>query len=159
MILFSMNPHKKDPKNPKIPVGDMNFITGERDDFLDSRRPTRRTALGFADGRGFHPDSDIHETKDGLIIVMEIPGMDREEVDIKLEGRRITVSGSREFVKDKPDEEIIRLERGFGSFSRTFELPDGLNLDAIAAKLDLGVLTISVPIRQTQRTIPVEPGD
>ncbi|HDS29864.1 MAG TPA: Hsp20/alpha crystallin family protein, partial [Firmicutes bacterium] len=86
-------------------------------------------------------------------------GMERDQIDLKLEGRRLTVSGSRNFVKEHPDEAFVRLERGFGSFVRAFEIPPDADTDSISARLDLGILTITIPRAKQEITIPVEQAD
>ena len=92
------------------------------------------------------------------MITLEVPGIARDQIDISVEGNRLSISGSRDFVRDDPDEEFVRLERGFGSFKRVFEIPSGIDTQSVTATLDLGVLTILVPRQSGRREIPVESG-
>jgi HSP20 family protein len=132
------------------------FFSDDLEDLFETHRPYGRSETGFLAGRSFRPAADVYESPEGLVISLDVPGLERDQVALKLEGRRMTVSGSREFQREHPDEEFVRLERGFGSFRRVFEIPSDVDADGISAKLDNGVLTITVPRRTEHRTIPVE---
>jgi HSP20 family protein len=148
-----------DPKKPRGPFDVPVFLTDELGDLFEAHRPYGRSETGFLTGRSFHPAADVYETAEALMIVLEVPGMERDQIDIRLEGGRLVVAGSRGFVKSRADEEFVRLERGFGSFARAFEVPQDADTDAITAKLDLGVLTITIPRRNQSLTIQVEQAD
>lgn len=133
----------------------MFFQDGAKDLF-ETHRPFSRSETGFTAGKSFRPAADIFEAEDGLLISLDVPGLERDQVEIELDGRRLIVSGSRDFVRDHPGEEHVRLERGFGSFRRAFEVPRAFDPDRITAKLDQGVLTILVARRGERRSIEVE---
>ncbi len=157
-----MSAQTPDRKDPPDPFDDPLFPCEDIEDMFETHRPFGRSETGFLAGRSFHPTANIYESPDGLIITLEIPGIDRKDVDLKIEGNRLMVSGSRHFVRDHPDEKCIRIERGFGSFRRVFEIPADTDPDRITAKLDLGVLTIEIPMRSRMDTpceIRVESGE
>ena len=145
-----------DPKDPRDPFGESMFFSDDLGDLFETHRPYGRSETGFLAGRSFHPAADIFESPLGLVITLEVPGMEREQIDIAVEGRRLTISGSRDFVREHPDEEYVRLERGFGSFRRVFEIPQDIDPQSVTAKLDLGVLTILIAKSGEPRSIPVE---
>ena len=151
------------PKNPKHsidPFGDKMFFSDDLGDIFDSHHPYGRPETGFLAGRSFNPAVDIHECADGLLISLEVPGMRREEINLELNENVLTVTGSRNFKKDHEQEEHIRLERGFGSFRRMFEVPGDINPSAVSAKLENGVLMITVPrLQKGPLNIPVISGD
>jgi len=99
----------------------------------------------FAPGpAGWNPPVDLHETPDNYVVTAELPGLSREDVEIHLHDGRLTLSGSRRERGD-PCEQYHRVERGHGSFRRTFQLPIPVDADHIVADLRDGVLTVICP--------------
>lgn len=95
--------------------------------------------------RGFLPAVDIRETPEQLTLVAELPGLDKNDVQITIENQVLTISGERNFQKETKDETCHRIERSYGSFTRSFTLPTQLKTDKVEAKFDKGVLTVVVP--------------
>jgi HSP20 family protein len=97
-------------------------------------------------GRGalYVPDFDVKETEEGFVFKADVPGIQASEIDVKLVNNRLTVSGHREEEKSKKGETFFAYERSYGSFSRSFVLPEGADADKIDADLRDGVLTITV---------------
>ena len=93
---------------------------------------------------GWIPPIDVHETADEYVITAELPGLRRNDVQIQVRDGRIQISGQRP-ERDVPCEQYHRVERGHGSFSRTFELPLPVNTDHVTADLHDGVLTVVCP--------------
>jgi HSP20 family molecular chaperone IbpA len=151
-----MCPEPPNPKNPPDPWDDSIFFGDSLGDLFEAHRPWGRSEISFLAGRSFRPASDVFESPDGLVITLEVPGIPREKIDLKVEGNLLTISGSRDFERENPDDESVRLERGFGSFRRVFEIPIGTNPESITAVLDLGVLTITVPGHRERMIIEVE---
>jgi HSP20 family protein len=99
----------------------------------------------FAPGPGgWVPPCDLHETADGYVLTAEVAGVRREDIQIQLQEGRLTVSGTRP-ERCAPCEQYHRMERGHGSFSRTFSLPVPVDQSRIAAELHDGVLTVTCP--------------
>ncbi|MBM3817491.1 MAG: Hsp20/alpha crystallin family protein [Acidimicrobiia bacterium] len=99
----------------------------------------------FAPGpAGWVPPVDLHETPDRYVITAELPGLRREDLDIQMHDGQITISGVRR-EREAVCEQYHRVERGHGSFSRTFHLPVPVDVDAISADLRDGVLTVTCP--------------
>jgi HSP20 family protein len=88
---------------------------------------------------------DVKETKDAFIFKADIPGIDSKDVEIKLQQNRLTVSGKREQEKSEKGETFYAYERCYGSFARSFTLPEGVDADKIEAELKEGVLTLKLP--------------
>ena len=104
--------------------------------------------------RGFLPAVDIRETPEQLMIVAELPGLDKKDVNITLENQVLTLAGERNFEKETKDETCHRIERSYGSFTRSFTLPNNLRVDKIEAKFDKGVLSIVIP--KSEETKPLK---
>lgn len=99
----------------------------------------------FAPGpAGWAPPVDLHETDSQYVVTAEVPGLKREDIQIHLQEGRLTLSGSRR-ERSVACEQYHRIERGHGTFSRTFHLPLPITQDAITADLKDGVLIVLVP--------------
>ena len=99
----------------------------------------------FAPGpSGWAPPVDLYETDDRYVITAEVSGLTREEVQIQVHDGRLTLSGARSEAASRCDQ-FHRVERGHGSFSRSFQIPLPIEVEAITADLKDGVLTVVVP--------------
>ena len=93
---------------------------------------------------GWIPPIDVHETADEYVIKAELPGLGRDDVHIQVQDGRVQISGQRR-ERQVPCEQYHRVERGHGSFSRTFELPLPVLAEQVTADLRDGVLTLVCP--------------
>lgn len=93
----------------------------------------------------FAPALDVEESEDGFTLVIELPGVSPEDVDITLEENVLTVSGERNFYAGKEADGFRRVERSFGRFHRAVRLPDRVAGDRVEADYRDGLLTITVP--------------
>jgi len=113
----------------------------------------------FAPGpAGWQPPVDLYETTDAYVLTAEIPGMDRDDIDIQTGEGHLTLSGVRQ-ERAMACEQFHRLERGHGSFQRTFQLPLPIDAAAVTADLKDGVLTVRIPklAGPSTRRIPITP--
>jgi HSP20 family protein len=93
---------------------------------------------------GWIPPIDVHETAEEYVITAEIPGLGRGDIEIQVNEGHLTISGHRR-ERDVPCEQFHRVERGHGTFTRTFELPLPVDDDRVTADLHDGVLTVICP--------------
>jgi HSP20 family protein len=93
----------------------------------------------------FAPKFEVHETKDAYVFKADVPGIEDKDLDITLTGNRLTVSGKREAEGREEGVTYYAYERSYGSFSRSFTLPEGSDFDHAAAEVKSGVLTVSIP--------------
>lgn len=91
------------------------------------------------------PALDVFDEKDDLIVKAEIPGMTKDEIDIRLDGNTLTIKGEKKKEEEVKEENYYRCERTFGSFSRTIELPMDVKTDKVNATFTNGVLEIRLP--------------
>lgn len=96
-------------------------------------------------GWGFVPAFEVKETKDSYIFKADMPGVKDEDLDISLTGDRITISGKRETEKQEDSDRFYAYERSFGSFTRSFTLPEGVDAEHCSAELKDGVLNLRLP--------------
>ena len=95
----------------------------------------------------FLPTFDIKETKDAYVIQADLPGVKEEDVEVSLNGNVMTISGKREQEQREEGDQDYAVERSYGTFARSFSLPEGANVDDIKADLKNGVLTLHAPKR------------
>ncbi len=95
----------------------------------------------------FVPPVDIYEDEHSIQLKLEVPGIDEKDLDIKVENNTLTVSGERKFEKEEKEENFRRVERRYGSFTRSFTLPNTVNTEDINASYDNGVLNIRLAKR------------
>jgi HSP20 family protein len=110
-------------------------------DLLAIQQRLQRFAPGPA---GWVPPVDLFETPDQYVLIAEVPGLQQDDLQIQLHDDNLTVSGVRRD-GDTPCEQYHRIERGHGTFSRTFHLPQPVDAEGITADLREGVLTITCP--------------
>ena len=110
-------------------------------DLLTLQQRLDRFAAGPA---RWMPPVDLFETREGYTITAEVPGLQRSDLEIQLEGARLSVSGARRD-RDASCEQYHRIERGHGTFTRVFELPLAVDGSHITADLRDGVLTVTCP--------------
>jgi HSP20 family protein len=91
----------------------------------------------------FNPAIDVRANDAEVALVCDVPGVKQEDIEITLENRVLTIKGTRRF--DSRENERVTLGRAYGSFSRSFTLPDSLDEDQLAAELSEGVLTVRIP--------------
>src|SRR5208282_949232 len=95
----------------------------------------------------FVPPVDVYEDEHSVQLKLEVPGIDEKDLDVKVENNTLTVSGERKFEKEEKEENFRRVERRYGSFTRSFTLPSTVSTEDINASYDNGVLTIRLAKR------------
>jgi HSP20 family protein len=116
--------------------GDMNRLF---DRFFEGRSANGSTA------RRWIPAMDLVETEDHLVLRGDLPGMTQDDVDIEIKDNVLTVSGERKAEHDERGEGYHRVERSFGSFSRSLTLPQGVDAGGVEANFENGVLEVQIP--------------
>ena len=102
--------------------------------------------LGGTDAPGWTPAVDLYETAADFILTADLPGLSRDQIDISVDNDRIVIRGERVGGPgDMPCEQFHRVERGHGRFSRSFALPEAIDVEHVAADLKDGILTVRIP--------------
>jgi HSP20 family protein len=94
------------------------------------------------------PAVDINETEHELVVKADLPGVDPKDLDIRVENNVLSIRGERKFEKKVNEDNYLRVERAYGSFSRSFSLANTVNPEGIKADYQNGVLTLNVPKRE-----------
>lgn len=113
------------------------------------------SSLGAATNRRrFDPEVDVRISENEVLVVCDLPGVKHDELDVTVQNRVLTIRGSRTF-ESKGNEQVV-LGRSYGSFVRSFTLPETIDEGKLAAKLADGVLTVSIPKHPKPQPIKVQ---
>lgn len=125
-------------------------------DFARSDGETEALAMG-----SFIPPVDIYEDNQQLTLKLEVPGIPENNLDVRVENQTLTVRGERSFDKNEKEENFHRIERRYGSFTRSFTLPQTVDTNSIRASYEHGVLTIHLAKKEAAkpRQVKVEIGN
>lgn len=111
---------------------------------------------GDARRSGFTPAVDIFEDKEGFHVKAELPGVKPEEVHVNVENNMLTLRGERKLEKEDKREGYHRIERAYGSFQRSFVLPNSADAEKVHAEMKDGVLAVLIPKKATAQSRRVE---
>ncbi len=93
----------------------------------------------------FAPAVDVYEDEHNVTLKIEVPGIDEQDIDVRVENNTLTVHGERKIEKEEKEENYRRVERQYGSFTRTFNLPPTVDAEKVQADYDKGVLKVTLP--------------
>jgi HSP20 family protein len=102
------------------------------------------------------PSVDIFENKDQIVLEAELPGMKPEDVDISIENNVLTIHGERKFEKKDEGDNFHRVERSYGSFTRSFTLPPTVSSENVSAEFENGVLHLTLAKREEAKPRRIE---
>jgi HSP20 family protein len=104
------------------------------------------------------PSMDISETKESLVVKVEVPGMDQKDIRISLQENLLTITGEKRQEKEEKEERYHRIERSYGAFTRGVRLPVGVDGSKVAATFKNGLLTVTLPKTPAAKgtTIPIK---
>jgi len=109
-------------------------------------------------GRRWIPAMDLVETDDHLVLRADLPGLDREDIEIEVKDNVLTVAGERKGEHEEKGEGFHRVERSFGRFSRSLDLPQGIDAGEVDAQFDRGVLEVRIPKPEERKPTRIEIG-
>ena len=114
-------------------------------------RMNRLFNASFNEGRdeslttsSFAPAVDVYEDEHSVTLKIEVPGIDEKDIDVRIENNTLTVHGERKLEKDEKEENYRRIERQYGSFTRTFTLPNTVDTEGASASYEKGVLKVKL---------------
>ena len=94
---------------------------------------------------------DIYETENELVVKADLPDVNEKDIDIRIENNTLTITGERKFEEQVSKDNYLRVERAYGTFSRSFSLPNTVNTEAIQADYHNGLLTVHLPKREESK--------
>ena len=92
----------------------------------------------------FAPPVDIYEDEHNITLKLEVPGIDEKDIDVRIDNNTLTVHGERKIEKEEKEENYRRIERQYGSFTRTFTLPNTVDTESVSANYEKGVLKVKL---------------
>jgi HSP20 family protein len=110
-----------------------------RESYNDAGAEQSLTSSSFA------PAVDVYEDEHQVTLKIEVPGIDEKDIDVRVENNTLTVQGERKIEREEKEENYRRVERQYGSFTRTFTLPQTVESEKVSATYDKGILKISLP--------------
>jgi HSP20 family protein len=110
-----------------------------------------RERSGHADLAAWAPSVDIYETENELVVKAELPDVQEKDIDVRISNSTLTIRGERRFDKDVKEENFLRIERAYGSFMRSFSLPNSVSSDNIRAEYRNGVLSLHMAKREESK--------
>jgi HSP20 family protein len=102
-------------------------------------------------GRPWSPPVDILETENDLVLKADLPDMQLENIDVRVENQTLSIKGERRFEKEASEKGFHRIERSYGSFVRNFAVPNSVDTEKVSADYKNGVLTVKLPKKETAK--------
>jgi HSP20 family protein len=110
-----------------------------------------RDRSGRADLASWAPPVDIYETENELVVKADLPDLQEKDIDVRVENNTLTIRGERKFERDVNEDNYLRVERAYGSFTRSFSLPNTVSSENIRAEYRNGVLTLHMAKREESK--------
>lgn len=126
------------------PFRELSSIQDRMNRLFQDQFPGREESLVSG---SFVPAVDVYEDEHTIQLKFEVPGIDEKDIDIRLENSVLTVRGERKFEQEQKEENFQRIERRYGSFTRSFTLPNTVNTEDVQADYEKGVLTVRLAKR------------
>ncbi|HEY3027106.1 MAG TPA: Hsp20/alpha crystallin family protein [Pyrinomonadaceae bacterium] len=137
------------------PFRDLRSLQDEVNRLFTSNLTRSFDDEGIARG-AWSPSVDIFENKDHIVLEAELPGMNREDFELSVENNVITLRGERHFEKKDDTDNYHRVERAYGSFTRSFTLPQTVSAEGANAEYRNGVLRVTLPKREEAKARRIE---
>jgi HSP20 family protein len=144
------------------PIGELHSIQTEMNRLFNTVfDPSAQAAGGNPATRRWIPPMDLVETGDSYVLRADLPGLSEADVNIEFEDNVLTITGERRAEHDDGQAGFHRVERGFGAFSRSLSLPDGVSPESVQAHFDRGVLEIRIlkPEQRKPRKVAISVTD
>jgi HSP20 family protein len=106
----------------------------------------------------FVPPVDIYEDQHNITVLAEVPGVDENNLDVRLENNVLTITGERKMETEQREENFHRIERGYGRFVRSFALPGTVNAEQVNADFENGILKVTIPKKEEAKPKQIKIG-
>jgi HSP20 family protein len=137
------------------PARDLDTLQGDMNRLFDTVFG-RRDAAQTSGARRWVPAMDLAETDEQLVLRADLPGLDRDDIEIEVKDNVLTISGERKAEHQRSGEGFHRIERSFGRFSRSLGLPRGIDATSVTASFENGVLEVRMPKPQERKATRIE---
>src|SRR5277367_6257494 len=127
------------------PVREFSTLQGRMNHLLRNQFAQQDGGDEALTSTSFAPAVDVYEDEHQVSLKLEVPGIDEKDIDVRVENNTLTVHGERKIEKEEKEENYRRVERHYGTFTRTFTLPQTVDTEKVSANYDKGVLKINLP--------------
>lgn len=127
------------------PARELDAFQSDFNRLVDSFFGGRADGNGNGGARRWVPAIDLAETEDSLVLTADLPGLSEDDVEIEVKDNVLKISGERSSSSEGKKENYHRVERSYGSFSRSLTLPEGIDPESVSAEFENGVLEVTVP--------------
>lgn len=124
--------------------------------FFQSFEPNGKEKLTAGN---FVPPVDVYEDEQNLVLKLEVPGVNEADINVSVENDTLTIQGERKFEKEEKEENFHRIERRYGSFVRTFKLPNTVDAEKVEASYDKGILKVTLAKRAEAKPRQIKVGN
>lgn len=126
------------------PFRDLTTLRERMNRLFEEAYTSRGEEKDLVSGK-WNPSVDIYEKENAIVLKAELPGIDENDIELKIEDSTLTLKGDRKFEKETKEENYQRIERSYGSFYRSFTLPRNIDQDKIKAESENGILKVTLP--------------
>lgn len=138
------------------PFRDLLSLQDRMNRIFEESLPRNKVFEGSLTTGVWSPAVDIYETEKAIILKVELPGLSKDDISIEIKDDNLTLRGERKFEKDIREENYHRIERSYGTFSRSFSLPKTINKNKVDATFKDGILEITIPKAEETRPKQIE---
>ena len=140
------------------PTRELDLLQGDMNRLFDTFFQGRGLGGGNGVSRRWVPPMDLAETDDEFVLRADLPGLDKDDLEIEVKDNVLTISGERQAEHEDRKEGYHRVERSFGRFSRSLDLPEGIDASQVSADFERGVLEVRIPKPEERQPTRIEIG-
>lgn len=139
------------------PVRELLSLQERMNRLIDSTLSRTRSDTELSSTGEWSPAVDLFESDQHLILTAELPEVEQDDIELRIDDDRVTLRGERRPKEAVSEKQFLRMERSYGRFHRTLDLPTAVDAEAVKAELQKGILTVVMPKRQSEqsRQIPI----
>lgn len=139
------------------PVRELLALQERMNRLIDSTLSRTRSDTELSSTGAWSPAVDLFELDDSFILKVELPEVAQDDIELRIDDDRVTLRGERRLKEEVDEKQFLRMERSYGPFNRTLDLPTSVDADAIKADFKKGILTVVMPKRVSEksRQIPI----
>ena len=161
MNMRALLPFRRESGNFRPPMTVFDTLQNEVDRLFDEFSRGFGSANALSPAADLIPNMDVMETDKQIELTVELPGLQQKDVDISFSDNMLTLSGEKKIEQEREEKNARVMERAYGRFFRSFQLPQGVDPSAIEATMENGVLKVVIPKpeRMDARRIEVKPAE
>lgn len=139
------------------PVRELLSLQERMNRLIDQTLSRTRSDTDLSSSGAWSPAVDLYESDDHLILKAELPEVEHDDIELRIDDDRVTLRGERHLKEAVSEKQFLRMERSHGRFHRTLDLPTAVDADAVKAEFKKGILTVTMPKRRNEksRQIPI----